>query len=37
MADKNPIFYNRELSWLEFDKRCLSEAKDMEPFLCLRE
>jgi len=28
MADKNPIFYNRELSWLEFDKRCLSEAKD---------
>lgn len=28
MADKNSIFYNRELSWLEFDKRCLSEAKD---------
>ena len=28
MSDKNPIFYNRELSWLEFDKRCLSEAKD---------
>ena len=28
MADKNPVFYNRELSWLEFDKRCLSEAKD---------
>ena len=27
MSDKN-LFYNRELSWLEFDKRCLSEAKD---------
>jgi polyphosphate kinase len=27
MGDKN-LFYNRELSWLEFDKRCLSEAKD---------
>lgn len=29
MADnKDVLFYNRELSWLEFDKRCLSEAKD---------
>ncbi len=27
MGEKN-LFYNRELSWLEFDKRCLSEAKD---------
>lgn len=27
MSDKS-LFYNRELSWLEFDKRCLSEAKD---------
>ncbi len=26
--DSKNLFYNRELSWLEFDKRCLSEAKD---------
>lgn len=26
--EKETLFYNRELSWLEFDKRCLSEAKD---------
>ncbi len=26
--NKNELFYNRELSWLEFDKRCLGEAKD---------
>ncbi|MBQ4231865.1 MAG: polyphosphate kinase 1, partial [Lachnospiraceae bacterium] len=32
MSDKNYIkpeyYYNRELSWLEFDGRCLSEAQD---------
>ena len=28
MAEEKTLFYNRELSWLEFDKRCLSEAKD---------
>ncbi len=26
--NKEKMFYNRELSWLEFDKRCLGEAKD---------
>ena len=40
MSDKN-LFYNRELSWLEFDKRCLSEAKDknipiFERFILIR-
>ena len=28
---RNPQYYiNRELSWIEFDRRCLSEARNKE-------
>ena len=28
---RDPKYYrNRELSWLEFDERCLSEARDRQ-------
>jgi polyphosphate kinase len=28
MADAEPKFFNRELSWLEFNQRVLDEARD---------
>ena len=28
MADKKMPYYNRELSWILFNKRVLSEARD---------